>query len=191
MTSGALGKLYRDGEDLVREGELGDCMYVIQEGKADVLVRRDGEEVLLRTASKGEIIGEMAILQRVVRSATVRARGDLHALTVDKKNFLTRINDVAERQGGRRLQRIESLAIHPSLDLGMFAGELARGEHGELELSSFLKLFIRTFSSGAGTREADLLSYLLFDTSFTRPLAELGHADALAREEELVAFFTD
>ena len=106
-------------------------------------------------------------------------------------DFLTRINDAAEQRGGRKLQRIESLAIHPSLDLGMFAGELARGEHGELELSSFLKLFIRTFSSGAGTREADLLSYLLFDTSFTRPLAELGHADAMAKEEELVAFFTD
>ena len=93
MTSGTLGKLYRDGEDLIREGELGDCMYVIQEGKADVLVNRDGEEVLLRTATKGEIVGEMAILQRVVRSATVRARGDVHALTVDKKNFLTRINE--------------------------------------------------------------------------------------------------
>ena len=93
MTSGTLGKLYRDGEELIREGELGDCMYVIQEGKADVFVTRDGEEVLLRTASKGEIVGEMAILQRVVRSATVRARGDVHALTVDRKNFLTRINE--------------------------------------------------------------------------------------------------
>ncbi len=50
---------------------------------------------------------------------------------------------------------------------------------------------IRTFSSGATTREADLLSYLLFDTSFTKPLADLGHADAMAKEEELVEFFTD
>ena len=91
--SGSLGKLYRDGEDIIREGELGDCMYAIQEGKADVFVRRDGEEVLLRTAAQGEIVGEMAILQRVVRSATVRARGDVRALTVDKKNFLARINE--------------------------------------------------------------------------------------------------
>ena len=106
-------------------------------------------------------------------------------------DFLSRINQAGEHRGGRPLQRVQALPIRPSRDLGVFAGELARGEHGELELSSFLRLFIRTFSSGATTREADLLSYLLFDTSFTKPLADLGHADAMAKEEELVEFFTD
>lgn len=106
-------------------------------------------------------------------------------------DFLDQINVATARRGGRNLQRIRALAIHPSLDLGVFAGELARGEHGDLELSSFLKLFVRTFSSGASTGEADLLSYLLFDASFTKPLAELGHADAMAREEELVKFFSE
>jgi NTE family protein len=106
-------------------------------------------------------------------------------------DFLARLNVAAELRGHRPLQRVQALTIRPSRDLGMLAGELVRGEHGELELSSFLKLFTRAFGSEGGPREADLLSYLLFDVNFTKPLAELGYADAMAKEEELRAFFTD
>ena len=93
MAEGDLGKVYRDGEILVRQGDAGDCMYVIQEGQAEIFVERDGKEVLLRTAGAGEVIGEMALFERVVRSASVRAKGDMRALTVDKRNFLKRINE--------------------------------------------------------------------------------------------------
>ena len=40
MTTGALGKLYADGEVIVRQGEAGDCMYVIQGGQVEVLLTR-------------------------------------------------------------------------------------------------------------------------------------------------------
>ncbi len=93
MTSGQLGRTYNSGEIIIRQGELGDCMYVIQEGQAEVLVERDGREVRLRIAGRGEIIGEMAVFEREVRSATVRALGEARVLTVDKKNFLRRIHE--------------------------------------------------------------------------------------------------
>ncbi len=93
MGRGELGRVYADGEVILREGDKGDCMYVIQEGRADVFITQDGEEIHLRTAQAGEIIGEMSIFERVVRSATVRAAGDVRALTVDKRNFLKRINE--------------------------------------------------------------------------------------------------
>lgn len=93
MAEGDLGKVYHDGEVLVRQGDAGDCMYVIQEGQAEIFMERDGKEVLLRTAQAGEVIGEMALFERVVRSASVRAKGDMRALTVDKRNFLKRINE--------------------------------------------------------------------------------------------------
>jgi CRP-like cAMP-binding protein len=93
MASGALGKLYRDGEVIVRQGEPGRAMYVIQEGTVDIIVERDGRQVLLRTAGAGEIVGEMAIVDREVRSATVRVKGEARILTVDKKTFLRRITE--------------------------------------------------------------------------------------------------
>lgn len=91
MTSGALGKVYADGEVLIRQGEVGDAMFVIQQGEAEILVERDGVETRLRVAGEGEIIGEMAVFEREVRSATVRALGEMRALTLDKRNFMRQI----------------------------------------------------------------------------------------------------
>ena len=37
MDTGGVGKVYQDGEVIVRQGEVGNCMYVIQSGKAKVV----------------------------------------------------------------------------------------------------------------------------------------------------------
>lgn len=92
MDAGALGKVYQDGEVIIRQGEVGECMYVIQKGKVKILVEKEGQEVQLAERAEGDFIGEMAIFDRDVRSATVRASGQVRALTVDKKNFLRRIS---------------------------------------------------------------------------------------------------
>jgi CRP-like cAMP-binding protein len=93
LAKGDLGRIYQDGEVIVRQGDDGDCLYVIQEGRAEVLLEKDGKEIQLRVAEKGEIIGETAVFERVARTATVRALGEVRALTVDKKNFLRRIQE--------------------------------------------------------------------------------------------------
>jgi len=93
MTTGELGKLYRNGEYIVREGEEGDVMYVVQEGYVEVFVERGGQEVLLDTNGPGSFFGEMAIFERDVRSASVRAKGEARILTIDKKNFMRRIHE--------------------------------------------------------------------------------------------------
>lgn len=93
MAKGELGRLYQDGETILRQGDAGDCMYVIQEGEADIIVEQDGKEIKVRTAGPGEIIGEMAIFEKEVRCASVRAAGPMRALTVDKRTFLTRVHE--------------------------------------------------------------------------------------------------
>ena len=93
MDTGALGKVYQDGEVIIRQGEVGDCMYVIQEGQAEIVTKGESQEVRLAMRSEGDFIGEMALFDREVRSATVRASGPVRVLTVDKKNFLRRIQE--------------------------------------------------------------------------------------------------
>jgi CRP/FNR family cyclic AMP-dependent transcriptional regulator len=66
-------------------------MYVIQEGQVEVLQQATGKEVQLGIRGEGEYLGEMAIFEREVRSATVRALGEARVLTIDQKNFLRRI----------------------------------------------------------------------------------------------------
>ena len=93
MSESALGRVFHDGEVVVRQGEVGDCMYVVQDGNVDVVMDREGHEVFLRTMGKGEFIGEMGIFERVPRSATVRAKGEARLLSVDRKTFLRRIHE--------------------------------------------------------------------------------------------------
>jgi CRP/FNR family cyclic AMP-dependent transcriptional regulator len=93
MGSSVLGKTYQDTEVIIKQGEQGDCMYVIQEGLVEIVKETDRGEVLLALRGKGEFFGEMAIFEREQRSATVRAIGDAQVLTIDKKNLLRRIHE--------------------------------------------------------------------------------------------------
>jgi CRP/FNR family cyclic AMP-dependent transcriptional regulator len=93
MRTGELGKIYQDGENIVCQGEIGDCMYVIQEGQVEIISENNGEEVRLAIRGAGEIFGEMAVFERTVRSATVRTLGQARILTIDKKNFMRRIQE--------------------------------------------------------------------------------------------------
>jgi len=93
MSTGALGKVYHDGDVIIRQGDVGDCMYVIQEGQVEVILENQGQEILLQVHGPGAFFGEMAIFDKDVRSATVRALGDAKILTVDKKNLMRRVHE--------------------------------------------------------------------------------------------------
>lgn len=73
------------GEDLVREGDEGDCAYLIYSGKARVYRHRDGGRPLtLGMRSKGDMVGETAILTRQTRNASIRASEDVVAFRLDQ-----------------------------------------------------------------------------------------------------------
>jgi flavin-dependent dehydrogenase len=93
MKIGALGKDYQDGEMIVRQGELGDCMYVVQDGYEEVVIESENQQVQLNILGKNEFFGEMAIFEHEIRSATVRALGPARILTVDHKNLLRRVHE--------------------------------------------------------------------------------------------------
>jgi CRP-like cAMP-binding protein len=93
MSDRGMGKVYRDGEEIVRQNEVGDCMFVIQEGQVEVLSELDDDEFRLGLLGPGEFFGEMAIVEKQARAATVRAVGEARVLTVDKRTFLRRVQE--------------------------------------------------------------------------------------------------
>ena len=93
MRQGALGKDYDDGETIVRQGEVGDCMYVVHAGQVEVVQDTDSGEQRLAVLEIGDFFGEMAVFEREVRSATVRTLGEARVLKVDKKTLLRRIKE--------------------------------------------------------------------------------------------------
>jgi flavin-dependent dehydrogenase len=90
---GELGKVYQSGEIIVRQGEVGDCMFFVQSGKVEVIKESEGREIRLAELGPGEFFGEMALFEKDVRSATVRPLGEVRVLTVDRKMFLRKIHD--------------------------------------------------------------------------------------------------
>ncbi|MFC2076897.1 cyclic nucleotide-binding domain-containing protein [candidate division KSB1 bacterium] len=89
---GALGKAYSDGEKIISQGEIGDCMYILQQGEVEIVFERPEGDTVLGTLNPGAVFGEMALFTREPRSATVRSKGTSRIMTVDKKGFLKRVH---------------------------------------------------------------------------------------------------
>jgi CRP-like cAMP-binding protein len=84
---------YRPGEILFRQGDPGDAAYVILEGKADILADASGGLIKIAELGDNAIVGEIAILCDVSRTATVKASGPLEALRIRKDVFLNLLAD--------------------------------------------------------------------------------------------------
>ncbi|MEL4457208.1 cyclic nucleotide-binding domain-containing protein [Lutimonas vermicola] len=95
MHQKAIGHLYKNGEVIIKQGTTGDCLFVIQEGKVEVIFEKEQGEVKIAELGKTEFFGEMGLFEKDVRSCTVRALGDAMVLTVDKKNFYKSIQEDA------------------------------------------------------------------------------------------------
>ncbi|MBB4008658.1 cyclic nucleotide-binding domain-containing protein [Allorhizobium taibaishanense] len=86
----------REGQDLFRQGDIGDAAYVILSGTADVLVHSDAGDIKVADVGSNSIVGEIAILCDVSRTATVRAATRLEVLKISKENFLKLMSDFPE-----------------------------------------------------------------------------------------------
>jgi ATP-binding cassette subfamily B protein len=84
------------GRTIVREGDDADAFFVVTSGRARVIKRGDhGEEVPLGTLAAGDSFGELALVERTARTATVRASSAVELLRLDRAVFdaLLRTND--------------------------------------------------------------------------------------------------
>ncbi len=80
-------QLFLDKALLCREGEPGHTLFVIASGDVDVIKKIGNTDKVLATRSKGEFVGEMAILEAGPRSATLQARGGVRTLVIDGDAF--------------------------------------------------------------------------------------------------------
>jgi ATP-binding cassette subfamily B protein len=79
---------FADEEDLVRQGEPGESLYILRSGVADVLVDDGHGARRVNVVKEGDYFGELALLTGRPRSATVRANGPVEVLTLERSVFL-------------------------------------------------------------------------------------------------------
>ena len=93
------------GTDVIRQGDVGDRFYVVDQGSFAVLV--DGEQV--NTLDEGAFFGEIALLYDVPRTATVRALGDAAVWALDQEEFLTTVTGLPQSESAAHAISVERM----------------------------------------------------------------------------------
>jgi CRP-like cAMP-binding protein len=112
----AVGRLHHAaaGEEIARQGAVGNCLYVVESGELEVVRRVPGdEEEILDAAGPGTVVGELAVLDRRPRSASLRAQRTSAVRIVDLRAFenLT----LEGGAGGHRILRAVAMSLHRRL----------------------------------------------------------------------------
>ncbi len=92
-SSGINHEHFEPGQAVFEEGDLGDRVYIIIRGSADVERRDDdsGEVTRVAQLEAGQYFGEMALLNRAPRNATVRCVTAMDVLSIEKGEFTSLI----------------------------------------------------------------------------------------------------
>jgi CRP-like cAMP-binding protein len=106
---------YLPGDTIVRQGERGDRFYILVDGHVDVSREEAGGSRHLATLGPGQVFGEMALLNRAPRSATVRALTAVETYTLSETDFgeLLRHRPVSESLRWIAAQRVGATGAGP------------------------------------------------------------------------------
>ena len=80
-------RVYPKGTMIFSECQAGADMFIIQEGAVRITKVVDGREVILAVLKKGDMFGEMALLENKPRSASAIAHENCRLMTVNRRNF--------------------------------------------------------------------------------------------------------
>ncbi len=99
MEESGLGKTYRKGEVIIRQGEKGEHMYILQSGQVEIVresTDKNRKTSCTKILDEGSFFGMVPLFERsnskgIVRS-TVIALGDVQVITVDRRTLFRQIN---------------------------------------------------------------------------------------------------
>jgi NTE family protein len=107
-------------------------------------------------------------------------------LTPDERR---RFDEVLIDSRGSTYRRIPTLSFEPSENISLLAGQYLATQVKKRELGFLLEWMVEKAAAKSATWESDLASYLLFDGGWAESLIALGRKDALARRDEIRAFY--
>ena len=83
-------------QEVFHQGDSGDHAYVIVEGEVDVVLESAGGESTVATLGRNEVFGEMALLSKIPRTTTIRAKTPLVLLSFSQDVFLRMVEENSE-----------------------------------------------------------------------------------------------
>ncbi len=115
-------KTFQEGEVVLAEGEMGDSLFVVKSGQFKAFVTRDGVDQQLAIFNMGDSFGELALLDRHPRSASVSALTEGELLEFTKENF----EKVLQYSEKLKIKLLENLVYDLSLKLRRTNDRLVR-----------------------------------------------------------------
>jgi NADH:ubiquinone reductase (H+-translocating) len=97
---------FEPGEEVFHQGDLGDRLYIILSGQAEVVHEDNGRLIGLGRLGPGEYFGEMALLNQATRNATVHCTAPTDVLSLPEREFSTLAAHVPELR-----QKFEDLMV--------------------------------------------------------------------------------
>lgn len=87
---------YESGQVMFKQGDAGDAAYVFLSGTADVLIDSPSGQITVDSVGPNGIVGEIAILCDVARTATIKTTAPVEALRIRKDHFLRLLAEFPE-----------------------------------------------------------------------------------------------
>ncbi|XP_026858973.1 cAMP-dependent protein kinase type II-beta regulatory subunit [Electrophorus electricus] len=87
-------RVYKDGEQIIAQGDLADCFYIVESGEVRITMKRnrlkldcEEEEVDIATCTRGQYFGELALVTNKPRAASAYAVENVKCLVMDVQAF--------------------------------------------------------------------------------------------------------
>jgi CRP-like cAMP-binding protein len=140
------------GEILFKAGDQGDALYIVKQGRVDVLAENaDASQNPIATLSEGQTLGEMALLTGSPRTATIRAATDATLLQIEKEDFERSIlsdpelaKTIQQLSHQRAISNLSAAGLNPTTWAAIATSNVQHLTHSESE-----KLLVET-GHGAG-----------------------------------------
>ncbi len=87
---------FANGDIIVSEGIISNNAYIILEGKVNVTKKVDKKSILISSLSKGEVFGEMGLISKSTRSASVVAVGNVTIGVIEREQFEATVGELPE-----------------------------------------------------------------------------------------------
>jgi len=82
---------FKSGEAIFHEGDIGEDAYLVEHGKISITIQRGGEEQVLATINTGELFGEIALIDKMTRTASAIAAEDSSLIRISRNLVVSKL----------------------------------------------------------------------------------------------------
>jgi len=109
-------KIFEPGSRIIKQGDDGDCLYIIEEGNPECKILIDGNEKVVKQCVPGDVFGELALLYNSPRAASVDAVDKCTVWRLDQQSFNHIVKEAASKKTSMYEDFLKKVRIFFSLD---------------------------------------------------------------------------